>query len=634
MPGAHKPPAALYAFRMPTSPHRARRIAVATALGTAALASPALARWAAPSGAPLNAAANQPASSAAIAAVGGVPYAAWREPDGTNNEIRVSRLVPAGWEAVGAARVPSSPVNNDSLGDARSAAIADVNGVPFVAWTEFDGTNTEVRVARPSADGQGWDRVGQASPASSPINASPSRNAGAADVANVNGVPYVTWAEDDGTNTQVRVARLRADGVAWERVGEGADANGPVNRVNGRNAFEPTIAAINGVPYVAWAEADAKKVTQIRVARLNAAGNGWQPVGETRDPASPINNTKTTSARAPHIVNWNNRPAVVWVEDVAGGARRVHAAIMSTAGTGWESLDGGRGLNANPRRPATAPSAAVIAGQLWATWAESDGTNREVRAARATAPGGRWQQMAPGASPVNASATRNADAPDITDVTGMPYVAWTEDAGAATQVRAARMEPDFTRLSASAVEERVNLSATLRTFSMPYQVGFQISGGGIARETRPGAVSGDPATATAVASALRSGVGYQWRPFVVAGAGGLVAAGPSQAITTTSVARLVLSTPGAKKGRTWRFRAGRLMGIRVRTNLRGRLTVVVAGRGVVRRVTRLARAGNTPVRIRLPRRVGVYRVTVTVKASGGRTATVRGRLTMVPARRW
>ena len=618
---------------MPTSPHRVGRIAVATALGSAALASPALARWAAPSAAPLNAAANQPASSASIASVGGVPYVAWRESDGTNNEIRVSRLAPGGWEAVGAARVPSSPVNNDSLGDARSAAIADVNGVPFVAWTEFDGTNAEVRVARPSADGQGWDRVGQASPASSPINASPSHNAGAADIASINGVPYVTWAEDDGASTQVHVARLKPDGSGWEKVGEAADAKGPVNRVNGRNAFEPTITAINGVPYVAWAEADAKKVTQIRVARLNGAGDGWQPVGETRDPASPINNTKTTSARAPHVVNWNNRPAVVWVEDVAGGARRIHAAVMSTAGTGWESLDGGRGLNANPRRPATAPSAAIVAGQLWATWAESDGTNREVRAARMTSPGGRWQQMAPGASPVNASATRNADAPDIADVMGMPYAAWTEAAGSGTQARAARMEPDFTQLSASAVEERVNLSATLRTFSMPYQVGFQISGGGTARATRPGAVAGNPATATATATALRSGVAYQWRPFVVAGAGGLVAVGPSQNITTTSVARLVLGTPGAKKGRTWRFRAGRPMGIRVRVNLRSRLTVVVAGRGVTRRVTRLARAGITPVRVRLPRRVGVYRVTVTVKASGGRTATVRGRMVLVPARR-
>lgn len=143
----------------------------------------------------------------------------------------------------------------------------------------------------------------------------------------------------------------------------------------------------------------------------------------------------------------------------------------------------------------------------------------------------------------------------------------------------------------------------------------------------------DPATATAAVTSLRSGGTYQWRPVVAMGEGGLLAAGPAQNIVTTSVARLSLTTPGARKGRTWRFRSGNHLGIKVRVNLRSRITVTVAGRGVVRRVTRAANAGITPVRIVLPRRPGVYRVQVTAKASGGRTATVRGRILLAPARR-
>ena len=56
-------------------------------------------------------------------------------------------------------------------------AIADVNGIPYVAWIEGDGTNDEVRVARPTADGAGWEEVGTGRNAASPINWNASRNA-------------------------------------------------------------------------------------------------------------------------------------------------------------------------------------------------------------------------------------------------------------------------------------------------------------------------------------------------------------------------------------------------------------------------------------------------------------------------
>ncbi len=620
---------------MPNSSFLRGRSAVLTAAALASVAAPAAAAWTepVPGESPLNVAPTRSATDAAVASVGGVPYVAWREEDGSNNEVRVARLVTTGWERVGATAVPESPVNNDSLGDARSVSLADVNGVPYVAWAEFDGTNTEVRVARPTADGTGWERVGQAVNAASPVNVSPSRNAVRPTIANVNGAPWVTWTEDDGTNAEVRVARLRPDGLGWERVGEGVRPGSPINRDPKRSAFDATLAVASGVPYVAWAEGDGTN-TEIRVARPNAAGTGWVPVGQTLKPASPVNANAKGRARGPALADWGGRLAVAWVEQAPGAVRRVHASVLSTSGAGWEPLDQGKGLNANRARPATAPRIAVVAGGLWATWAEFDGQNREVRVARLATAGGRWEQVPAGVSPVNASAGRNADAPAIADVTNVPYVAWVEADAVNREMRASRLQPDFTRLSASGTEERVAMTATMRTYGLPYQVGFQISGGGLARATRPGTVSGDPATTSATASRLRSGVTYQWRPVVAMGGGGLVATGPAQSILTTSVARLSLTTPGAKKGRTWRFRSGRPAGVRVRVNLRSRLTVVISGHGIVRRVTRAVNAGITPVRLaKVPRKAGTYRVRIAVRASGGRTAAVTGKIVIVPRRR-
>jgi hypothetical protein len=67
-------------------------------LGVAAVVSPAAAgaAWSEVVGgpSPINHADNQNSSGLSVTAIGGVPYVAWNEYDGTNTEIRVSRLEP------------------------------------------------------------------------------------------------------------------------------------------------------------------------------------------------------------------------------------------------------------------------------------------------------------------------------------------------------------------------------------------------------------------------------------------------------------------------------------------------------------------------------------------------------------
>jgi hypothetical protein len=212
-------------------------------------------------------------------------------------------------------------------------------------------------------------------------------------------------------------------------------------------------------------------------------------------------------------------------------------------------------------------------------------------------------------------------------------VAWPERDASNREARVKRLEPRVLGLAAVASEETLRFEARMRSYGLPYQVGFQVSGGGTGRETRPGPLVGDPSLASARATNLRSGVTYQWRTFAVMGANGLRSVGPGQIITTTSVARLAVS-PTLGGRRALRARSGARTGIVYRLNLRARVTVLISRNGrVVRRFVRGGRAGRNVIAYRAPRIAGVYRVTFSARASGARVDRAATRLIVVPRRR-
>ena len=90
---------------------------------------------------------NEPAPAMAgslpdLATVGGAPWLAWREP-GSISRLRVGRLGAQGtaWEQ------PSAAINRQNVWDA--GALVDVNGIPFVAYSEGPTSAAQdVRAAR------------------------------------------------------------------------------------------------------------------------------------------------------------------------------------------------------------------------------------------------------------------------------------------------------------------------------------------------------------------------------------------------------------------------------------------------------------------------------------------------------
>ena len=90
-------------------------------------------------------------------------------------------------------------------------------------------------MSRLNAAGTAWQQVvGGASP----INQANNQDGVEPSLTAIGGVPYVAWSEDDGTNSELRVSRLNAAGTAWEQVVGGAS---PINQAerSGRVRAEP-----------------------------------------------------------------------------------------------------------------------------------------------------------------------------------------------------------------------------------------------------------------------------------------------------------------------------------------------------------------------------------------------------------
>jgi hypothetical protein len=118
----------------------------------------------------LNVDSNRSATEITLTTVAGVLYAAWSETDGSHYQIRVKRFDGQNFVSVGGS------LNVDPSQDAFGPSIADVGGVPYVAWTE--ARNIHVR----RLDGTSWDLVG-----GSPNN----DDAQAPNIASIGGVPHL-----------------------------------------------------------------------------------------------------------------------------------------------------------------------------------------------------------------------------------------------------------------------------------------------------------------------------------------------------------------------------------------------------------------------------------------------------------
>ena len=269
-------------------------------------------------------------------------------------------------------------------------------------------------VALPVAAQAGWnepwkgvsDRYGG-------VNQSPGADARDPVVAVAAGVPYVAWREFDGTNWEVRVARL--EGRRWKQPWAGvSDTYGGIaqdpseKRTSGfrGDVDAVSLAAIGDIPYVAWVED-----YQLRVARLE--GRTWvQPWTGVSDASGGVDTPERWPRWSPSLAGVGGVAHVAWVHRVpgaAGGDGEVRVARLE--GRRWKQPWQPFG-SVNRVRLAAVGSVPYAVGYFW-----SEPSEQDVWVARAADDG--WE--APWDDPQTGY---YASFPSLGNVDGVPYLAW------------------------------------------------------------------------------------------------------------------------------------------------------------------------------------------------------------------
>jgi hypothetical protein len=399
---------------------------LAAVLAVPATAS-ALGAWSQPAPGPLNVEPTQSAFTPAIASSERTPYVAWSEPDTPSvSRIYVKSFTGGAWSGL------DGPVNRKVDGLDPSIAILS-NGVPcsrtsicrrtpLVAWSGDLGTSFPVYVSKfdqTSGVPSGWGPMGGPLSTTAP-DARPR-------ITLDGETPYVvlTQAGSSGDN---EVVVYKFTGGAWVQVGGALNPGG--------QGFNPGIAFVAGVPYVVWREGRSPGVWTIWVKRFT--GGAWNAVGGVLnvDPAGG-------GADEPSIAGIGGVPYVAFdeISSIAVGfATRVHVRRWSEE-SGWQTVGGP--LNLDPDEEGYGPSIADIGGMPTVAWREAsqDLTVNRIHVKYWDPLRVEWSQIG---GALNVDPSHLVTDPALAGVAGVPWVTWSENAGADSagpfQVRVKRWE--------------------------------------------------------------------------------------------------------------------------------------------------------------------------------------------------
>jgi hypothetical protein len=279
-----------------------------------------------------------------IAFNNGIPYIVCREYSSgatITKDVVVFRLNGSNWEQVG------SSLNIDPNGDPANLVMTFIGNTPYVVWREYYSGGYHIIVKH--FDGSQWVRDG------GDLNFNPIRSGSASVIANLDGIPYVSWCEDDGSgSTQINVKYL--NGSNWESIG------GSLNVDGNRNAVASDIVLYQGVPHVTWYEYNGTAF-QIYVKRFQAGA--WQLMGNS------LNVIPGGNGYDPQFAVDTDDLYVSFAQQ-GEGTTRVYVK-KSYAGN-WESVGIGS-LNVDPIRTAQQPRIAMYNDVPYVTWMERNASN-------------------------------------------------------------------------------------------------------------------------------------------------------------------------------------------------------------------------------------------------------------------
>ena len=374
--------------------------------------------WQAPGGtAPLdlNAALTADTGVQSLAVDGnGNQVVAWSESDGTSTNIYVKRWNGSAWAQVGGLLDVNS--NKDA---AEPALKLDLSGNPVVVWSELDGSIKKIYAKR--WNGSAWTQVGSSA-------LSGSLNAEAPALAlDGGGNPVVTWRVFSASPLFSNIQVARWDGSAWGNVGGKLDINDGGN--TDFAGFNPSVGLTSsGNPVVAWSESDANS-RNIYVKRWD--GSAWTQIGGILDA-----NTNKNAFRPSLALDASGNPIVAWNEaatnsDASIYVKRWNGAIW--AQVGFDALD----VNTSAKFGAGRPSLALDAsGNPTVAWNDFDGTSYNAHVKRWN--NGIWEII--GATNLDTNLAQDVYGVSLAqDSSGHPSVAWNENDGISYNVLVKRL---------------------------------------------------------------------------------------------------------------------------------------------------------------------------------------------------
>ncbi|MBT5833494.1 MAG: hypothetical protein HOH83_01595, partial [Deltaproteobacteria bacterium] len=247
--------------------------------------------------------------------------------------------------------------------------LLDDNSSLYAIWSENNGTANQIRV-KLFDNTTSWNLVDKIGDNTTGINKDTSKNAINPKLLNFNSGIYAAWSEDNGTASQIRVARYNSSS-SWIFV----DGNGStgINKATDKNATDPSMAVLSTKLYLAWSETNADNRTQIRVKSYD--GSSWSFV-DGDNATKGINKDYTQNASYPQLVKVTDNSSssklyAVWLEENGNTQVRV-AEFNGTSSWIFKDGDSFDGLNLNTAKITGKPSATAYLNQLIVAWSETN----------------------------------------------------------------------------------------------------------------------------------------------------------------------------------------------------------------------------------------------------------------------
>jgi len=345
----------------------------------------------------------------------GTPYVAWSETNGTAYQIYVKHWNGAAWVQ------DSTSLNVNTNQTATTPSLKLYNGVPYIAWAEINGSTGHIYEKH--WNGSGWQSDGNS------LNVNSNQAVSNPSLAIYNGIPYVGWSESNGTAMQIYIKHW--NGANW--IADGSSLNIDASK----NASVPWLALDEGTPYMAWEEYNSANGYDLVHVKYRNYWSVWVKNGDY------VSNIPAYSDESPSLAIYNHLPYIVSrriFHGISGGTLPPPSIyMMYWDGSAWQADGGSLNINSSPSSfiGALNPCLTISNGTPYVVWAEAVGVGGKStvyynRIFEKHWNGTNWSQD--GTASLNINSLQNANNPSLAVYNGTPYVAWSESNGSVNQI--------------------------------------------------------------------------------------------------------------------------------------------------------------------------------------------------------